>query len=121
MRTYVWSGAFGANLGDELEMLPGAREVLSGYSGDLYEYEDERSVREVLAPALIDDRLLQFEAWAGMVKDALSADERLREFLAGGPVVEPGKIWWRERLPPRAERGFVEDAERVYGVHLDVM
>ncbi|MCL2467391.1 MAG: hypothetical protein FWF02_07360 [Micrococcales bacterium] len=96
-------------------------EVVSGYSWGLYEYENERNVRDALSPSLTDSRLLSFEVWREMVDSVIAADERLRAFISDGPVVEPGKVWWRERLPPLACQEFAEDADRLYGVQLQIL
>lgn len=95
-------------------------EVISGYSGDLYEYENELSVRDELETALTDDRLAALEGWAPFAESVREADERLRTVLAQGPLVRSGNSWWRERLPASAGDELVADAARLFNVVIDV-
>lgn len=95
-------------------------EVTSGYSGDLYEYENELSVRDDLEPALADERLSVFEAWSVLASSLRDADDRLASVLAKGPVIRSGAAWWRERLPVRAGEEFAADAARLFSVEVDV-
>ena len=94
-------------------------QVASGYLGDLYEYENELSVRDDLERAMIDERLDAYPGWSHYRADIAASDAELKEALRSGPVVRPGAAWWWERLPVRASTDFVEDAARLFGVHIE--
>lgn len=93
-------------------------EAISGYWGDLYEFENDLGVRDVLELALRSDQLDAFDAWTELSKRVRTADERFRALLSDGPEVRAGTPWRRERLPPYAGEDFVADAARLYGVQI---
>lgn len=93
-------------------------EAISSYWGDLYEFENDLGVRDVLELALRSDQLDAFDAWTELSKRIRAAGERFRVLLCDGPEVRAGAPWWRERLPPHAGEDFVADAARLYGVKI---
>lgn len=94
-------------------------QVVSGYSGDLYEYENDLSVRDDLELALNDEELKKLDAWALLAERIGASDESFRNLLARGPVVHSGVRWWHERLPPYAGDDLAADASRVLAVHVE--
>ncbi|MCP2256279.1 hypothetical protein LY13_005069 [Prauserella aidingensis] len=95
-------------------------QVISGYSGDLYEYEDELTIRDDLQLALSDARLHGLDGWRQLAERVAASDARLRGLLTNGPVVRPDAPWWRERLPPFGGEDLVADASRLFNVDLGV-
>lgn len=95
-------------------------QAVAGYSGDLYEYEDELTVRDDLHLALEAAPLQAVDDWLPQEERIAAADERLRELLSRGPLVRPGAPWWRERLPPYAGEDLAADASRLFNVDVQV-
>lgn len=93
-------------------------EAISSCWGDLYEFEANLGMRDVLALALRSDQLDAFDEWTELSKRIKTADERFRALLSDGPEIRAGAPWWRERLPPYAGEDFVADAARLYGVKI---
>lgn len=94
-------------------------EVAAGYSGTLYEYEDDLSVRDDLQRALDDKALAENPAWSGLRDSIAVSDRRFDELLSRGPTVRQDRGWWHRRLPDQAGREFAEDAARLYGVTVE--
>jgi hypothetical protein len=93
-------------------------EVAAGYSGDLYEYENELSVRDDLEFALSNPDLQKYPEWADLQAAITTIDSRFRSLLEQGPGVHLDAKWWRARLPARAGAEFAEDAKRLFGVEV---
>lgn len=96
-------------------------EAMAGFSGDLYEYENEITVRNDLELALGSRELQSNPEWLELQRPILAADELFKELLARGPSVRPGADWWHERVPPHAGDEFIEDARRMYGVRVEAV
>lgn len=94
-------------------------EVAAGYAGDLYEYENELSVRDDLQVALNSPDLGDYPEWANLQGQIVTIDGRLRSLLEEGPVVRSDSEWWRARLPARAGAELAEAAKRLFGVEID--
>lgn len=94
--------------------------VEDGYQGDLYEYENELSVRDDLQRALRSPALAACAEWGDLRDRILSLDDRLRSVLVLGPEVRPNALWWWMRLPAVAGDEFAQDARRVFGVEVAV-
>ncbi len=94
-------------------------EADTAYVGDLYEYEDELSVRDILEIALADSYLSKFPQWEVMREKIMEVDQRFRSVLDGGPEIHPGDQWWRSRLPRRAGAELAHDARRIFGVDVE--
>ncbi len=95
-------------------------DVLSGYSGSLYEYENELSARDNLEKAVGDPELRQFPDWHEYEARIMRTDATLRRLLSGGEEVRPGCSWWWSHLPPHGGREFAEDVRRIYAIDIDV-
>lgn len=94
-------------------------EVLAGYTGDLYEYENELGLRDDLQRALTDERVLAHPDWPTAAEQIARSDTRLEAYLARGPEVRPDSEWWRRRLPPFAGDELIQDASRLFGVEIE--
>lgn len=95
-------------------------QVIAGYSGDLYEYEDELTVRDDLHRATEAAPLQAIEDWLPQAASIAASDQRVRELLSRGPLVRPGAPWWRERLPPYGGEDLAADASRLFNVEVHV-
>ncbi|MCO7237613.1 hypothetical protein [Aeromicrobium sp. CnD17-E] len=95
-------------------------DVLSGYSGSLYEYENELSVRDVLEKVMGDPELSTFPDWLAYEASIERTDTRLRRLLQNGVEVRPGRPWWWSHLPPHGGGEFAEDIRRIYAIDIDV-
>lgn len=93
-------------------------EVAAGYSGDLYEYENDLSVRDDLQVALNTPDLGAFPEWVELQVQVGKVDSLLRDLLSVGPEVRPDSAWWRARLPAHAGSEFAQDVERLFGVEI---
>lgn len=93
-------------------------EVEAGYAGDLYEYEDELSVRDDLETALSSHDLVNHAEWKDLRAQVIAIDDRLRRLLEGGPGTRPDSPWWRSRLPAHAGDELAKDAQRLFGVEV---
>lgn len=96
-------------------------QVVAGYSGDLYEYENEVSVRDDLDRALTASTLRQFDNWRDLAEIVIRHDRQLQAVLDRGPVVKSEGPWWRKRLPPYAGEDLASDSLRVFGVILEAV
>ena len=95
--------------------------VESGYPGDLYEYEDELSVRDDVERAMSSHELPPYPGWAEFHERLIELDNRLISILAVGPQVRPGSPWWRARLPKYGGPELAEDAARLFGATVEVV
>ncbi|WP_444664897.1 hypothetical protein ACT17Q_04155 [Cellulomonas sp. CW35] len=91
------------------------------YSSGIYEYEDERSVRDVMERLVtwpFDNPPVGLEDF----KAAMAAtDDRFRRLIRGGPIIRPqAAFWWQSHLPPFGGEQLVEDAKRLYDVDLEL-
>lgn len=96
-------------------------EAVSGYNGDLYEYENELTVRDDIDRALGDRRLAAHPNMPEFQQQIEATDERFRSLLVLGPEVRAGAVWWRARIPKSAGAEFAEDAVRLFGVTIEVV
>ncbi len=94
-------------------------DVLSGYSGSLFEYENELLVRDTLEKAVRDPELRQFPDWHGYEARIVRTDATLQRLLQSGVEVRPGRPWWWSHLPPHGGRDFAEDVRRIYAIDID--
>lgn len=88
-----------------------------GYADTIYDYENERSVRDLLESALQDPVLKRYEETVALRDSVLEIDARFR--AACRDDVELGGTdapWWRRSVPKKAEGDFAEDLMRLYGI-----
>jgi hypothetical protein len=95
-------------------------ECEGGYADNIYEFDNDLSVRRTIEKLLGDQRLSDFEQM-GWVRDEIAAvDERYRALL-GEVEVRPGRPWWEARVPRLAGAELAEDFETTYGVRVAVV
>jgi hypothetical protein len=90
----------------------------AGYSSTIYEYENERSVRDLLDRALHDPILRKFPQLDELHREVERIDERFRRVCREDVTFRDADTpWWRRCVPRRAEGEFAEDLESMYGIH----
>lgn len=81
-----------------------------GYSSTIYEYENERAVRDLLEKALNDPILRKFPEIEGLRSSIEVTDERFRRACRDEVTVgDPNWPWWKRCVPRRAEGEFAAD------------
>jgi hypothetical protein len=88
-----------------------------GYGDTIYEYENERSVRDFLESVLSDPVLGQFEAIVGLRESVGAVDARFRAACRGDVQIgRTSDAWWRRCVPEKVEGDFAEDLMSQYGI-----
>lgn len=88
-----------------------------GYSSTIYDYENERAVRDLLDKALNDPILRRFPEIEDLRSSVEEIDERFRQACRQDlSVGDSGWPWWRRCIPRRAEGEFADDLRARWGV-----
>lgn len=88
-----------------------------GYSSTIYDYENERSVRDLLDRALNDPILRRFSEIEYLRSSVNEIDEQFRSACRQDVSVgDPSWPWWRRCVPQRAEGEFAADLRAQWGV-----
>lgn len=91
----------------------------AGYTWGIYEFTNELGVRDLLAAALADERLSQYEQINRMRDRVEEADVRFRQgLLPGVEIGSADKPWWRRGVLATASDEYADDVERLYGIEL---
>lgn len=89
----------------------------TGYYSTIYDYENERSVRDLLDRALHDPILRKYPQTDELRQQVERIDQRFRQTCRddvsfGGP----DRPWWKRCVPRRAEGELAEDLESLHGI-----
>jgi hypothetical protein len=89
--------------------------IEAGYDDSIYEYDNDLSVRNLLAE-LLEDPLIQAHAESAWVTETVDAlDKRLRAVMTDQPIRDVQGPWWRSHLPIIASAEFADDLQNLYG------
>ncbi|MFG1912406.1 hypothetical protein [Kribbella sp. NPDC048928] len=88
-----------------------------GYGQDIYEYENDLSVRETVERVLRSERLQRFDQMVWVREQVAEADERFRRLLSDEKVRSQGP-WWKVRLPRIAGAVLAADVRDNYNVDI---
>ena len=89
-----------------------------GYAEDIYEYENDLSVRDILERILRSDQLQKFEQMAWARAQVNDADQRFRELLSEQEIRSHGA--WQRRMPRVIGAELAADVRERYGVDITV-
>ncbi|KIA74434.1 hypothetical protein [Paenarthrobacter nicotinovorans] len=90
-----------------------------GYQGNIYEYENDISVRDVIERALTSLGPAEDAAVAVFADAVAESDARFAAVLNSGPVMRDEAVpWWRRRLPVSGGREFAAEARQHFSVTL---
>lgn len=88
-----------------------------GYDETIYEYENDRAVRDLLESVLTDPFLQQYKAIPVLRQSVDAADARFRATCRNdvqiGRTTDP---WWRRCVPTKASGEFAEDLTRFHNI-----
>lgn len=88
-----------------------------GYSSTIYEYENERSVRDLLDKALYDPVLRKYPEIESLREVVGEIDRRFREECRGDVTMAHSEApWWQRCVPKRAEGEFADDLRSELGI-----
>lgn len=88
-----------------------------GYSSTIYEYENERSVRDLLEKALNDPVLRTFPEVEVLRESVDEIDRRFRaQCRDGAAMAAADAAWWRRCVPRRADGEFADDLRSMFGI-----
>ena len=88
-----------------------------GYVDNIYEYENDRSVRDVLARTLLDPSLNRFEAAHVHRAEIDSIDRVFRELCRTDvEMSDASRPWWHRCVPRTAGGELADDLARLYDI-----
>lgn len=88
-----------------------------GYDDNIYEYDNDRSVRDLLGRALHDATLRDFPELDELRKAVDLIDDRFRALCRDDVVMgAEGDPWWRRCVPDNAGGELAEDLLDKYGI-----
>ena len=102
---------------EEWEALVQEAEV--GYNWDYSEYSNDLGVRDLLAKALEDNTLKQYQQVPAMAERVARADARFKDLLL--PNVElgsPERPWWHRGVLAHAGDEYVNDIRNLFGIEV---
>lgn len=92
-------------------------ECEGGYVSTIYEFENDRAVRDVIGAVLDDPQLArepELEYFRGVVRDL---DQRFRAVCRTDVQIgKDGDPWWRRCVPANAAGDLADDLSRLYGI-----
>jgi hypothetical protein len=97
-------------------------DALEGYHGNIYEWSNDLSGRDLLEEAFHDPALARYEPVPLMRERVAAADERFRAaLLPGVDVGTADEPWWHRGVLAAAGEEYAEDVERRYGIEVRVV
>lgn len=88
-----------------------------GYSATIYEYENERSVRDLLEKLMQDPILQQFQEMEALRQQVGEIDWRFQEQSRDEVAMADNQApWWHQCVPSRADGEFAEDLRSKFGI-----
>ncbi|AHH99841.1 hypothetical protein GCM10010174_44690 [Kutzneria viridogrisea] len=93
-----------------------------GYEDNIYEYNNDLSVRDAIDSVLRDGRLREFDQWQWFKEQVDAIDARFRAVTYPEPVRGGADWpWWRAHVPARAGSELAADLHSRYGVVVSVV
>ncbi|MCP4088094.1 MAG: hypothetical protein GY745_24080 [Actinomycetia bacterium] len=88
-----------------------------GFSSTIYDYTNERSVRDLLQKAF-DDPVLRDYSELGQIREAVETIDRrfARECRAGVAMAGVEAPWWHRCVPREAVGDFADDLRAQFGI-----
>ncbi len=91
----------------------------NGYQGNIYEYENDISVRDVIEKALTSLGPAEDAAVTVFADAVAEIDARFAAVLNSGPAIRDETVpWWRRRLPVSGGHEFAADVRQHFSVTL---
>lgn len=88
-----------------------------GYSSTIYDYENERAVRDLLDQAFHDPILRKFAEIDDLRASVEEIDDRFRRACRDDVVIGDADVpWWRRCVPRRAEGEFAADLRSKFDI-----
>jgi hypothetical protein len=91
-----------------------------GYDDNIYEYDNDLAIRDLIEKLLTDSRLSAFPESQWFRAEIGPIDDRFRALLQAEPL-DSARPWWRGRIPRRAGAELAEDFRDVYGRSVEVV
>lgn len=90
---------------------------VEGYSSTIYEFENERAVRDLLEEAFNDPNLRSFPELSSLRQSVYQIDEDFRRICRDDVAIgKDNAPWWRRCVPRRAQGDFADDLRSKYGI-----
>jgi hypothetical protein len=98
------------------------RECADGYDMNIYEYENDLSIRGAVERALTDDHFAGTAGFREFRAKIDQADTEFRRLLREGVEIgDPGDPWWKRGVPGSAGPGLAGDFGNLFGVGVRVV
>lgn len=95
--------------------------VETGYSMNIYEFENDRSVRGRIEALLNDERVAHSLGFSDFRREVLEEDSRYHALLQPDIQIMTGDdTWWERGVPRYAGHDLVSDFADLYGVVLEL-
>ncbi|WP_433159649.1 hypothetical protein [Kribbella sp. CA-247076] len=91
----------------------------AGYADNIYEFDNDLSVRSLVMKLLDSPVLSNFEQMRWVREEVAAVDERYRALLLDTEV-RPGRPWWEARVPRIACEELAADFKASYDVEIAV-
>lgn len=93
--------------------------VAQGYDDNIYEYENDLSIRGRIDKVLPDSTLSTFSDHEDFHKRISKADSQFRSACHQDILIRSaGDPWWERLVPIHASRELLDDIQRLFGVTL---
>lgn len=90
-----------------------------GYSSTIYDYENERAVRDLLEKALNDPILRRYPELVDLRASVDDIDTRFRKACRDDVSIgDASAAWWKRCVPRKADGEFAADLRAKFGVEL---
>ena len=95
------------------------RAVEAGYDDSIYEFDNDLSVRGLIAHLLSDPAILAHAESSWFLDSVESIDEKFRSLLTRVPIRDLEGPWWRSHLPRMAGAELAVDFHTRYGYEVE--
>lgn len=89
------------------------------YQWGFYEFDNEVQVRGLLAKALADHGLADYEQMEIMRERVRLTDERFRKLLSHAQIRTANAPWWQRGVLAHADEEYREDMKRLYNIDVE--
>ncbi len=90
----------------------------TGYNFNIYEYDNDVSVRGAIQSILDHDVLKQYPEYKEFERQAATIDERFRNLLSEQYTRNDRSVWWEAGILRNAGEEYAKDIEDLYGYRL---
>ena len=106
------------------ELIEGWREFVElcsyGYPMNIYEYENDLSIRNVIEKVLLSQNLKQYLQYFEFAEKINSIDLEFKTLLNDGFVMEGRVNWWNRSVLKEAGKEYAEDIKSLYDVEVRI-